>query len=67
MAPGAAPSGTGMRHAARFGPGAVIVSDVSVAEQVVQHEPGVGAAFTDAAVCDDRLVRMGWGCGVPLR
>ena len=40
---------------APLGPGAVVVADVLVAEQLVQHEPGVGRALADPAVGDDRL------------
>src|SRR5262245_54863699 len=41
---------------APFGPGAVVVLDVVVAEEFVQDEPGVGGALADAAVGDDRFV-----------
>src|SRR5688500_6447948 len=40
-----------------LGPGAVVVADLGVAEQLVQHEPGVAGALADAAVGDDVLVR----------
>src|SRR5690349_11436322 len=46
------------RHAdqrAVLGPGAVVVLHVAVAEQLVQGEPGVRGALTDAAVGDRRL------------
>src|SRR3712207_1764693 len=36
-------------------PGAVVVADVAVAEQVVEHEPGVARALPDAAVGDHLL------------
>src|SRR5262245_58629194 len=42
---------------APFGPGAVVVLDVLVAEQLAEHEPRMGAALADPAVGDDRLVR----------
>src|SRR3712207_2941455 len=45
-------------HVAPLGPRAVVVADVRVAEQLVQHEPGVRGALADAAVDDDVLV---WG------
>src|SRR5439155_7210429 len=38
-----------------FGPAAVVVADPVVAEQVLEHEPGVRASLADAAV-RDRLV-----------
>src|SRR6266568_7058062 len=38
---------------APFGPGAVVVADLAVAEQLVQDEPGVAGALADAAVDDD--------------
>src|SRR2546426_5013596 len=34
-------------------PGAVVVLDAIMAEQLVQHEPGVRRALADAAVGDD--------------
>ena len=39
-------------HVAPLGPGAVVVLDVVLAEQLVQHEPGVRGALADAAVGD---------------
>src|SRR5438067_372800 len=39
-----------------FGPGAVVVLDVLVAQQLPKHEPGVGRALADAAVGDHVLV-----------
>src|SRR3954469_438068 len=36
-------------------PAAVVVLDVGLAEQLVQHEPGVARALADAAVGDGRL------------
>src|SRR5215212_4562585 len=45
-----------VHHAAPFGPRAVIVPYPVVAEQLVQHEPGVGRAFTDTAIGHDILV-----------
>src|SRR5579885_1092353 len=44
-------------HVAPLGPAAVVVADVGVAQQLVQHEPGMAAALADAAVGDDVLVR----------
>src|SRR5438093_2305246 len=38
-------------------PGAVVVPDVRVAEEVLQDEPRVARSLADAAVCDDLLVR----------
>src|SRR5258708_16822970 len=43
-------------QAAPLGPGAVVVAHIRVTEQVVQREPGVAAAFTDAAVGDDIFI-----------
>src|SRR4028119_762555 len=37
-------------------PGAVVVADVVVAEQVLEHEPGVAGALPDTAVGDDLAV-----------
>src|SRR6266852_1225376 len=37
-------------QAAPFGPGAIVVAYCRIPEQVVQHEPGVTAAFTNATV-----------------
>src|SRR5215211_1239171 len=45
-------------QAAPLGPGAVVVADVGVAEQLVQDEPGVGAALADPAVGDHVLARL---------
>src|SRR5690606_17410794 len=45
-------------HAAPFGPGAVVVLDVLVAEEVAQGEPGVRGALADAAVGDDVLAAV---------
>src|SRR5829696_1155822 len=45
-------------QAAPLGPGAVVVADVRVAEQFVQHEPGVGAALADPAVGDHVLAGL---------
>src|SRR6266446_2253408 len=39
-------------HASPFGPGSVVVSDLVVAEQVFEDEPGVRRALTDAAIGD---------------
>src|SRR5438105_15884720 len=41
---------------APFGPRAVIVLHVVVAEQIFQHEPRVTRSLADAAIRDDRLV-----------
>src|SRR5262249_41612841 len=43
-------------HAAPLGPRAVVVLHVLVAEQLLQHEPGVRRALADAAVGDDLFV-----------
>src|SRR5207248_900221 len=40
-----------------LGPGAVVVADVGVAEQVIQDEPGVRGALPISAIGDDGLVR----------
>ena len=44
-------------HVAPLGPGAVVVLHVVLAEQLVQHEPGVRRALADPAVGDDRRCR----------
>ena len=41
-------------HAAPLRPRAVVIADVLVPEQVVQHEPGVAGALADAAIGDYR-------------
>ncbi len=43
-------------QAAPFGPGAIVVAHIGVAQQVVQGEPGVAAALADAAVGDDLFI-----------
>src|SRR5438045_4053393 len=43
-------------EAAPLGPGAVVVAYTWVAEQLGQHEPGVGRALADAAVGNDIFV-----------
>src|SRR5579864_5952592 len=48
------------RHADRaapLGPRPVVVLDVGIAEQLLQHEPRVRGALADAAVGDDLFVR----------
>src|SRR5437016_7522105 len=40
-----------------LGPGAVVVPHIRVAEEVLQHEPGVRRPLADPAVGDDLLVR----------
>src|SRR5699024_4359846 len=44
---------------APFGPGAVVVTDVVVPEQVFEDKPGVAGALADPAVGDDRLFAGG--------
>src|SRR5688500_15950331 len=39
-----------VHQVAPLGPGAVVVANPGVAEQVLEHEPGVRRALTDAAV-----------------
>src|SRR5947207_2270082 len=41
-------------EAAPLGPGAIIVANVRIAQQIVQHEPGVATALPDEAI-DDHL------------
>src|SRR3990172_2133494 len=53
-------------HAAPLRPGAVVVADLRVAEQVLQDEPGVRGALADAAVGDGRLVLRHAGPSVEL-
>src|SRR6266568_9379884 len=43
-------------QATPLGPGTVVVANLFVAEQIVQHEPGVAAALADAAVGDHVFV-----------
>src|SRR5712664_1557335 len=43
----------GADEVAPFGPRAVVVAHVVVAEQILQNEPGMRAAFPDAAILDD--------------
>src|SRR5260370_17001973 len=40
---------------APLGPRAIVIADVLVAEQILQREPGVRAALSNAAVGDDFL------------
>src|ERR687893_1029203 len=49
-----------------LGPGAVVVLDVLVAEQLAQHEPGVARALADPAVGDGVLAGVEAGLGVEL-
>src|ERR1700728_4487365 len=62
VAPPAARSRAALdRHAdqgAVLGPRAVVVLDVRLAEQLVQHEPGVRRALADAAVGDGVLAEV---------
>src|SRR5918994_7411875 len=46
----------GAEEAAPFGPGAVVVADVRVAEELGQDEPGVAGALANPAVGDHVLV-----------
>src|SRR5215472_2053266 len=46
----------GSDHAAPLGPGAVVVADLVVAEQLFKDEPGVCGALADTAVGDDLAV-----------
>src|SRR4051794_11690830 len=48
------PYTTLFRSIAPLGPGAVVVLHVVLAEQLVQHEPGVPRALADAAIGDHR-------------
>src|SRR3954465_11846568 len=41
---------------APLGPRPVVVLDVVEAEQMLEREPGDARPFTDAAICDDRLI-----------
>jgi len=51
---------------APLGPRAVVVADVFIAEQILQHKPGVRAALADAAVSDDFLIARDALAGVKL-
>src|SRR5260370_32850093 len=44
-------------QAAPFGPGAIIVTYCRIAEQVVQHEPGMAAALANATIGHHFLLR----------
>src|SRR4051794_37275149 len=39
-------------------PGTVVVADLRVTQQVMQHEPGVAGPLADAAVGDDVVARL---------
>src|SRR5215203_3653164 len=39
-----------------FGPGAVIVADIGVTQELGEYEPGMGTTLADAAVSDCRMV-----------
>jgi len=41
---------------APFGPRTVVVTNVTVAQEILQDEPGVRTALTDAAVSDDLVL-----------
>src|SRR5439155_24824984 len=41
-----------------FRPGAVVVGDVAVAQQILQYKPAMAGALADAAVGDDRLAAV---------
>jgi len=43
----------GADQVAPFGPRAVVIADLVEAQQILEDEPGVGAALADAAVGDD--------------
>lgn len=45
-------------EAAPLGPGAIVVENVRIAQQRVQHEPGVATALPDATI-DDHLLAGG--------
>src|SRR3970040_1216029 len=51
-------------HAAPLRPGAVVVADLRIAEQVLEDEPGVRGALADAAVGDGGLVLGDAGAAV---
>src|SRR3954451_8021771 len=56
----------GAHQGAVFRPTAVVVLDVPVSQQLLQHEPGVRRALTDAAVGDGLLLAVQAGLGVQL-
>src|SRR4051794_22744819 len=56
----------GPHQGAVFAPTAVVVLDVVVSQQFLQHEPGVRRPLTDAAVRDDVLLTVQAGLGVEL-
>src|SRR5207245_11750624 len=41
-----------------FRPGAVVVGDIAVSQQILQHKPAMAGALTDAAVGDHRLAAV---------
>src|SRR5687767_717171 len=53
-----AASDRGAHQVAPLRPGAVIVANLRVAEQVVQYEPGVRRPLADPAVRDDVVRRL---------
>src|SRR5215213_8599801 len=56
----------GTHQGAVFGPTAVVVLDVLVSQQFLQHEPRVRRALTDAAVGNGFLLAVQAGPGVQL-
>src|SRR6201997_2804851 len=56
----------GPHQGAVFRPTAVVVLDVLVSQQLLQHEPRVRRALTDAAVGDGLLLAVQAGLGVQL-
>src|SRR5699024_4766551 len=46
-----------------LGPRAIVIADLVVAEQMGEHEPGVGAAFPDPAINHDVVFRGETGFG----
>src|ERR1700730_19401438 len=51
---------------APLGPRAIVVAHVFVAKQILEHKPGVRAAFADAAVSDDFLIASDALAGIQL-
>src|SRR6202041_1256873 len=48
----------GADEIAPFGPRTIVVLHVVITQQILEHEPGVGTAFADAAVGDDGVLAI---------
>src|SRR6476659_9728450 len=66
LAPLVAEGDRDAHEGAVLGPGAVVVLDVLLAQQLLEHEPGVRGALADAAVGDGVLAAVQSGLAVDL-